>query len=205
MSHQENPLLIITGEKIGLGPLRKDLIDSYQRWINDLRVNRTLALPGMPMTREAEQQWLDRVLTDSTGAYFTIYELESKRPIGNTSLENINTADGTAEFGIVIGEPDTWGKGYGTETSRLMLGYGFDVLGLHNIMLQVYAHNQRGVRAYERAGFRTVGVRRGAKVAGRVRYDVILMDATADDVEPSSLHRTIQQGNPSSAPPEESR
>lgn len=188
------PQLIIRGEKIGLGPLRSDLVDTYLRWINDLRVNRTLALPSVPYTREFEENWLRHALVDSNTVIFTIYELDSLRPIGNTDLHNIDRDNNTAEFGIVIGEPDFWGRGYGTEATRLVVSYGFDVLGLHNIQLVVYGHNPAAIRAYERAGFRHIGVRRGARKVGRERVDVILMDIVADEVEPSGLHFLMQTG-----------
>ncbi|MDQ4044305.1 MAG: GNAT family N-acetyltransferase [Chloroflexota bacterium] len=183
-------IVIVQGQLVGLGPLRRDLSPVYQRWVNDVRVHRTLALPGLPISLEAEMDWLDGALK-SRDAIFTIYELATMRPIGNTGLHAIDHADGTAEFGIVIGEPDVWGKGYGTESTRLLLGYGFDVLGLHHIRLEVYANNERAWRAYERAGFRRAGVLRQAKRIGRERFDVILMDVLADQFPHSHLHEMM--------------
>jgi RimJ/RimL family protein N-acetyltransferase len=188
------PRFFIRGEKVGLGPMRKDLLETYTRWVNTLQVTRTLGIPNLPMTVEREQGWLDAALT-STDPLFTIYELTSSRPIGNTGLADIDHASGTATFGLLIGETDAWGKGFGTETTRLMLNYGFDVLGLHNIDLQVFAHNPGGIKAYERAGFKKVGVRRGARKVGRVRYDIVYMDAVADEIEPSPLHKLMQTGS----------
>lgn len=187
------PLLIIRGEKVGLGPMRKDLLETYARWINDMQVTRTLGLTPLPMTVEREQGWLDTALL-SQEPHFTIHELSSMRAVGNTSLVDIDHNSGTATFGLLIGESDVWGKGYGTETTRLMLNYAFDVLGLHNIELQVFAHNPGGVKAYERAGFKKIGVRRGARKVGRERYDVVYMDAVADEFQPSYLHDLMQTG-----------
>jgi RimJ/RimL family protein N-acetyltransferase len=111
--------------------------------------------------------------------------------IGNTNLFNVDLHNGTADFGILIGEPDAWGKGYGTEATRLMLDYAFDVLGLHNVQLQVYSNNERAVRAYQRAGFRRVGVRRAARKLGRERHDVIYMDAVASEHPHSHLYEVM--------------
>ena len=49
------PILMIRGEKVGLGPIRTDLATTYQRWVNELRSTRTLALASMPMTLEADE------------------------------------------------------------------------------------------------------------------------------------------------------
>lgn len=190
------PIIFLRGNRIGMGPLRRDLLTTYQRWLNTLQVTRTLMVGSRPMTEEAERAWMDSALTSSTDAVFTMYELTTMRPIGNVGLHNIDHLNGTADFGIFIGEPEIWGKGYGTEATRLMLAYGFDVLGLHNIMLKVFTHNPAAMRAYERAGFKRVGVRRGAVKVGRDRYDEVFMDATGDDFEPSPFHFLMQDGTP---------
>ena len=89
----------------------------------------------------------------------------------------------SSEFGLLIGEKECWGKGYGTETTRLMLDYGFTCLNLHNIMLRAYSFNERGLRAYRRAGFQEIGRRREAiRLAGRV-HDEVLMDCLATEFE----------------------
>jgi RimJ/RimL family protein N-acetyltransferase len=187
-------VLMIRGERVGLGPLRRELASTYQRWINDLHVIRTLAQPRRPTTLAAEHSWLDGALT-SSDAVFTIYELETHRPIGNTGLHGINMTNQTCEFGILIGERDAWGKGFGGEATRLMLAYAFDVLGLYNVSLAVYANNTRAIRAYQRAGFMQAGVLRGAQRIGRERVDEIIMDAIADDFPRSELHGILHPSN----------
>ena len=65
-----------------------------------------------------------------------------------------------AEFGIFLGGPDEWGKGYGQEATRLVVGWGFEALALNRIWLHVHADNERGIHAYEKVGFRTEGLLR---------------------------------------------
>jgi RimJ/RimL family protein N-acetyltransferase len=55
--------------------------------------------------------------------------------------------------GIVLGEKDCWGKGYGPEALRLLLGYAFKDLGLRRIVLHVHRRNYRAIRAYKKVGF----------------------------------------------------
>jgi RimJ/RimL family protein N-acetyltransferase len=79
-----------------------------------------------------------------------------------------------AELGIFIGEPGDWGKGYGTEATRLLVGHGFRALGLERIRLEVHDDHAAAIRAYERAGFRfdrppAPGGGYGSGAAGRVR------------------------------------
>jgi RimJ/RimL family protein N-acetyltransferase len=144
----ERPILNVEGNLVALGPLGRDLLPLYQRWINDLGTMRTLGLAPLPMTSEKEQDWYDRQSKAEDDVPFTIYERETLLPIGNTGLHGVDHRDRSATFGILIGEPDCRGKGYGTETMHLMLDYAFTALGLHNVMLTVFEFNPAG------AGFR---------------------------------------------------
>jgi RimJ/RimL family protein N-acetyltransferase len=93
----------------------------------------------------------------------------------------------------LVGEKDCWNKGYGTETTTLMLDYGFTALGLHNIMLRVFSYNERARRAYLRAGFKEIGRRREARrLAGRA-YDVVYMDCLATEFEGSTLKHLLPE------------
>src|SRR5438477_214806 len=69
------------------------------------------------------------------------------RLIGVAGLHSINQKDRHAAFGISIGEKEEWGKGYGTEATRLIVGYAFETLNLNRVWLHVHAHNERGIRA----------------------------------------------------------
>jgi RimJ/RimL family protein N-acetyltransferase len=176
------PIINIRGELVALGPLRRDLLPLYARWINDLDTVRFLGASA-PMTAEQEAAWYDDTVKAAKSTYFTVYELSTLRPVGDACLMDVDHRHGTAEFGILIGEPDARGKGYGSETTRLVLRYAFDHLGLHNIELGVYEFNEAGIRAYRKAGFREVGRRREAYLHGGRRWDVIWMDCLASDFE----------------------
>jgi RimJ/RimL family protein N-acetyltransferase len=146
----------IAGERVGLGPLRRDLIPFYQRWINDFATMRTYEAPR-PLTMEPATAWYEKRTHEEQTVCFTVYELATWRRIGKTVLYDVDFHHRTAEFGIIIGEPHCWGKGYGTEATLLTLDYAFTALTLHNVMLQVAEFNQAGRRVYGKAGFRECG------------------------------------------------
>jgi diamine N-acetyltransferase len=175
------PVLNIRGTKVALGPIRRDLISTYLRWINDFEVTRTLDLPMRPFPLEFEETWYQRMTQSDRDLPFTVYDRKTLHPIGNAGLHQINHQQRTAEFGMAIGEKEFWGKGYGTETTSLVLDFGFRNLGLHNIMLQVFNNNAAAIGAYQRAGFRSIGVRREARRAGGETWDILFMDCLATD------------------------
>jgi RimJ/RimL family protein N-acetyltransferase len=53
-------------------------------------------------------------------------------------------------------DPRQWGRGYATEASRAVLGYGFDVLGLESIPIRTDGPNSASVAVMERLGARYV-------------------------------------------------
>ncbi|MGI8857633.1 MAG: GNAT family N-acetyltransferase [Thermomicrobiales bacterium] len=174
------PIVNIVGERVALGPIRRDLIPLVQRWMNDFTVRRSFGIPE-PTTVEQQTRVYDYIVGDDKSAFFTIYERDGWRPIGYTYLEGIIWRDRTAEFGILIGEADARGKGYGTEATMLLLDYAFAALGLHSVILRVYAYNFAGKRAYEKAGFREFGRRRESKLMGGRLWDQVYMECLASE------------------------
>jgi RimJ/RimL family protein N-acetyltransferase len=195
---EAQPILNITGERVALGPLRRDLIPLYQRWRNDFWVQRTFGDEPLPVSVDARAAWYEREAQATDAHWFTIYEKldddagsTTFRPIGTTDLFNISDRFRTGQFGMLIGEADARGKGYGTEVARLMLDFAFTALGLHNVMLTVAAYNLAGRRAYEKAGFREFGRRREADNLAGVVYDEIYMDCLASEFESPVLGRVF--------------
>lgn len=188
MKSAEKPILSIVGEKVTLGPLRRDLLSLYQRWFSDLEVMRAFAEKGpRPTTLESIEGWYDAASKSELEVHMLIYDRATLQPIGYADLNSIDTFHRTAEYDLLIGDKDYWGKGYGTEVTRLMLEYGFTALGLHNILLSVISFNERAVRAYLRAGFKEIGRRREAFRLGGRAYDEIYMDCLATEFHGSAL------------------
>ena len=196
MEEQNKLNINIWGEKVALGPIRRDMLPLYERWMNDFEVTRGIGRVG-PMTAEQEQDWYEYASKAKDTVTFNIYELGPEgsdtylRPIGTAGLMGIDYRHGDAEFGIMLGEKSAWGKGYGTEVARLMLDYGFNVLGLHNIWLRVLSFNEYAVRAYKRAGFREAGRLREQHKLGNRRYDDTYMDCLATEFEGSVIKKYL--------------
>ncbi|HEU5057285.1 MAG TPA: GNAT family protein [Kofleriaceae bacterium] len=186
-SHE--PDFVIVGEKVALGPLRRDLAASYARWMNHPEVRRGQLQLGIA-TPQSQEKWVDEHIEkgardEPEALEFTVYDRSDSAPVGTAGLFEISHANGTAEFAVVIGERR--GQGLGTEATRLVLDFAFHVLHLRNVLLETLDWNLAGLTAYERAGFRRVGVRRGAVMSRGRRTDVVIMDAVPEDFGASVL------------------
>ena len=95
--------------------------------------------------------------------------------IGNVMYYDYSISNKQTELGIMIGNKDYWGKGYGTEAVQLLLEYLFSVLNLKRVYLHTLSWNYRAQASFIRAGFNVVrSVRRGG-------HDFILMEVIESD------------------------
>jgi RimJ/RimL family protein N-acetyltransferase len=108
---------------------------------------------------------------------------ETDTLIGSTGLHEIDYKNRHAVFGIVIGEKEAWGKGYGTEVTALITGYAFETLNLNRVGLEVYEDNERGIKAYERVGFTREGVLRQAMYREGRYWNKIVMSILREEWE----------------------
>jgi diamine N-acetyltransferase len=175
-----------------LGPLRRENIPLHARWMNDFFVLRTFGEVPKPRTIERQTAWFESAATGDGAIWFTVYEAATWRPVGSTSLFEIDRYYDTASFGLLIGEADARGKGYGTEVARLMLDYAFPALGPHNVSLDVDEFNLAGRKAYERAGFKEFGRRREVTPLSGRRWDLISMDCLSHEFESTVLAKVFR-------------
>jgi RimJ/RimL family protein N-acetyltransferase len=191
MNDEAAPIINIQGDRVSLGPISRELIPLYLRWVNDFATTRTLAIQNRPMTLAEEIAWFDKVSTG--GNYvFTIYERSSDWPIGNCDLFAVDYRNRRGEVGIMIGEPGARGKGYGTEAMRLLLDFAFTALGLNSVMLQYYEFNHAARRCYEKAGFRESGRWRESLWSGGRFWDQVFMDVLSSEFESPVLRSMLE-------------
>ena len=183
---------LLRGERVSLRESHEDDYEQLARWWADpgLSVLQTNWVRPAPATTVSDMMraWNANVGDD---AGFTIVEngpdgqdLAEARVIGQLNLFGV-TKNRSALLGIVLG-PDHWGTGLGSEAVRLAVRYGFEEMGLHRIGLGVYAYNERGIRAYEKAGFREEGRRRETVFHAGRWHDEVMMGLLEDEWRASS-------------------
>ncbi|MFC1696987.1 GNAT family N-acetyltransferase [Nanoarchaeota archaeon] len=183
----------LKGEKVYLGPVIKEDIEKYTHWLNDIDVTKYLMQTGQVITIENEEEWFERIIKKKEEKLFAIIDKETMETIGNVGLHDIDPINRTANFGIFIGNKEYWGKGYGTEAGKLIIDFGFNILNLNNIWLQVYGYNKRAVRAYEKIGFKEVGRRRETLFFNGKYYDGIYMDILAREFEFATIDKQMEE------------
>ena len=132
---------------ISLKPLSLDDVSPFYEWINDdMSIKYSLSLFQSLNTKDQIDHWFHSVVNDSTSFNRGIFLTDSNRLIGYAGICNISKANRSGEYFIFIGDRREWGKGIGSEVTRLILGIGFEKLELHRIMLTVSEPNYAAVK-----------------------------------------------------------
>ena len=87
---------------------------------------------------------------------FAIELKATKRVIGGCSMKRESADDEHASLGYAI-HPDFQGRGYATEATLALIGFGFDALDLERIVAQCDTRNGASYRVMEKAGMTRVG------------------------------------------------
>jgi RimJ/RimL family protein N-acetyltransferase len=146
----------------------------YQ-WFNDPEVTEHLAM-RYPLSMKTEREFIERVSSPGYAhASFAVETLADRRLIGGVGLLNASPESRCASLGIAIGDKTCWDGGYGTDTMRAVCRFGFEMMNLHRIELEVYADNERARHVYEKVGFVLEGCRRQALYKYGRYGDVLIM------------------------------
>ena len=153
---------LLIGDTVRLRATTDDEATQLEQWWAQPQVavlNARAVRPRPPGLRQDQMRGWGTNEDTVLGAGFSVLTRETDEFVGHVGLFGADVKERFAVFGIIIGPP-FWGRGLGTDATRLMVRYGFDELGLHRIELNVWAFNERAVRAYTAAGFAIEGRRR---------------------------------------------
>ena len=189
---QPQPIVTLSGERVAIGPLRRDLIPLYHAWISNLETTQFTSEAGAVPTLDEEITWFETEIRKDNTLPFTIYALPDFQPVGIVNLHQINHKHRKANMGIMIGEPAMRGQGLGTEAVELIVDFGFHALNLNSIWLATYEFNIAGRTAYRRAGFTEVGRRRQCRFHAGRYWDEIHMDILASEFTKSRLASVLR-------------
>ena len=119
----------------------------YTENINNPEIYRWLRANPKKYTVEEEKEWIRSIKDEYI---YTMIEKGSNEMIGNCSFNSI--VDGVAEIGIWI-TPSEQNKQYGREAIQHFIDYGFNEIGVKEIVLTVFESNVKAIKCYKSIGF----------------------------------------------------
>ncbi|GHO77196.1 N-acetyltransferase [Ktedonobacter sp. SOSP1-85] len=166
----------LAGEKVVLRSLELEDLDMFWTWFADREVVRySMGTWLFPWSKKETEQWLQQTLQDKDTLTLGVVKKDGSQLIGYAGIASISRINHSGEYYIFLGEKSSWGQGYGTEATQLIVHYGIASLNLHRIMLTVSSLNTGGIKAYTRAGFQQEGILRDACYRDGAYHDKIVM------------------------------
>jgi RimJ/RimL family protein N-acetyltransferase len=183
------PVRFLEGERVYLRPIGQDDTELYFQMLFHKEVRR-LTGTQKSFTREQISRYIEGKSHDSTSLLLLIALKDTDEVIGDIALQSIDGMNRNANVRIAITEEKHQGKGYGSEALLLMLDYGFGIVNLHRIELNVFSYNERAIRTYEKLGFQREGVQREALYYNHQYHDSILMSMLEDEYRARYVKKT---------------
>jgi len=164
-----------------LRPHTADTLPALKRWYADPELVRLARHRNEPLTGDEVEHLVRERFATAQMLAFALYERvdTAERLVGSCTLANLDVGNGSATFHLMIGEPSARGRGLGSEATRVVTRFAFEVLGLHRIGLTLFAFNEAARRCYTKAGFREEGRMRDAISRDGRRWDEIQMGILA--------------------------
>ncbi|WP_312349941.1 GNAT family protein [Actinomyces sp.] len=188
MSSRWAPKPTLEGDLVVLRPFDVADVDVMARILADPEV---LRLTGSvtsteeihrasPLADDRTREWYASRAQVDGRLDLAVVDRASDTVVGEVVLNEFDPSSNSANFRTLMG-PEGRGRGLGTEAARLILGHGFEVIGLHRIGLDVFAFNPRARHVYATVGFVVEGVKRDAFAFDGEYVDEIWMSILADE------------------------
>jgi len=165
------------GEKVCLRAYREEDIPKATSFVNDEELKKLLVtnIP-FPMTLWEEEEWIKSQKSNQDGNYnFAIEDIETKKYIGGCGIQEVNWLSRVATVGIMIGDKEYWGKGYGTDAMKVLIDFIFNKMNIRKIRLSTFSFNMRARKSYEKCGFEVEGILKDEIFKDGKYYDEIIM------------------------------
>jgi RimJ/RimL family protein N-acetyltransferase len=155
-----------------------DASEKYCSWLNDSEVNKYISTTNS--TIDQIKKYILEKNKSKDCIFLGIFDIKNDSHIGNIKLEPIDFEKKSAIFSILIGDRNYWGKGVGTEATRLLSDYAFKELSLKSIELGVVPEHIAAIKVYEKVGFKKKGIKKKSFERNGIFYDNLIMEKLRD-------------------------
>ena len=176
--------VVLDGGRLRLREVGLADLDDAWAWSSDERFFRYLPVE-QPADREAERLWLESVIAEAIGTPRRQYQLgielaETGSLVGMTRIGVDSERHRSANIGYGVA-PAFWGRGIASEAAALIVGFGFERLGMHRIWATHHPENVASRRVLDRLGFREEGRRRDDRMIGGRWSDSVVCSLLEDE------------------------
>lgn len=158
-------------------------LTNYYKWFGDEEVTKFNSHGLFPTTQKELDTFFEKCENDKSLLSFMILEKETEKHIGMCSLQRIDLINRSAEFAIIIGEKDYWGKGIATEAVHKLFEHGFNRMGINRIWSGTSILNKGMIKSFNKLGMTQEGTYKQAQFLNGKFEDVVAYAILKEDWE----------------------
>lgn len=171
----------IQGRKVHLRSIEFEDLPILNKWANDPEIQMGLGGWHFPTSMADQRKWYDSLSAESRHQRFAI-ETGELGLIGTANLVDIDWKNGTAFHGLMLGDKEIRGKGYGADAVMALMRYAFEELRLERLDGSMIEYNEASLRLYiGKCGWKEEGRQRNWYFRKGRRWDRILVGITRAD------------------------
>ena len=174
---------VLEGTSVRLEPLTPAVLEDYSRALGDPEVTRLTGAHASFGPSDVEH-WLRTRQDHHDRADWAIIRSQNGAFLGEAVINDLDADNESAGYRLWLAGPEVFDRGYGSEVTRLVVDYALDHVGLHRLSLEVFDHNPRAQRVYEKCGFTVEGRLRDALLWEGRRHDALVMAVLRTDSRP---------------------
>lgn len=171
----------IQGKKVLLRAIEERDLELLHKWSNNPEINYMLGGWHFPSSMQDQKKWFDQLNLKDNNQRFAI-DSSDDGLIGMINLVNINWKDRRAFTGLLLGDKNMRGKGYGVDAIMTMNQYAFDELGLNRLDGSMISYNESSIYVYtKKCGWLIEGTKKNAYFRMNKFWDELIVGITKED------------------------
>ena len=171
----------IQGKHVTLRAVEQEDVPLLHKWANDPEIWYMLGGWHFPCNLESTQKWFESLRSDHLNQRFVI-DTPDLGVIGSANLVDIDWKNRTAFHGMMLGDKEIRGKGFGVDSVMAVMKYAFEELDLERLDGSMIEYNAASLKLYlDKCGWKEEGRQRAWYFRQNRRWDRILVGVTKAD------------------------
>jgi ribosomal-protein-alanine N-acetyltransferase len=162
------------------GLREQDLSGRWFQWFNDPGTTRFQNKGYVPNTLHAQRTYFERVQSSKEDIVLAIVDEASDRHVGNVGLHAIDWIHRSAVLGIVIGEREFLGRGWGRQAWAAITRYAFETINLNKVCASVFEGNEPSMKCALASGYEVEGTQKKQIYKNGDYRDLVWLGITHD-------------------------
>ena len=173
----------IKGKKIILRAIEEKDIELLQKWANDPETQDMIGHIHFPSSMDFHKSWFQNLKNDKLNQRLAI-EAPENGLIGISSIIHIDWRNNHAWHGVMLGNVDIRGKGYGFDAVMATMQYAFEELHFERLDGSIIEYNMVSFNFYcGKLGWKEEGRRKNYYFRKGRYWDQIVVGVTKHDYD----------------------